>query len=78
MEERKILKTEDIRSMSLNDFMKFTSNRSDLICLQRLCEANSDWIIVNMLENIDTIEKLQHHTKQMKEDLWWKVKQQSH
>jgi len=76
MELRKLPTTEDIRNMSFEEFMKFKSPKSQTMCAQELCGANSEWIRVSMLENINSIEELRRLTEQIKEDLWWKIKHQ--
>ena len=73
MSDRKVLKTKDIEQMTLKDFMAYKTNHYESVCLQELCEANTDWVRVDTLENIDTMKELREKTAQFKEDLWYKI-----
>ena len=73
MKQKTVLTTEDIKSMSLKDFMAFRHDRSKVISFAELCEANSDWLLISDLEAINSLKKLKKLTNQLKEDLWWNI-----
>ena len=73
MKQKTVLTTEDIKSMSLKDFMAFRQDRGEVISFAELCEANSDWLLISDLEAVTSLEKLRKLTNQLKEDLWWNI-----
>ena len=69
-QEKLVLTTEDIRQMSLKDFMAFRQDRYQSIRFSELCGANSTWLLVSDLEAVKSLKGLKKLTEQLKEDLW--------
>ena len=70
---KKLLTTEDIKAMSLKEFMAFRQNRHKAFPMSEICKANRTGLIVSDLEVVDSIKKLKQLTAQLKEDLWWDI-----
>jgi|GEM_PF-3005303 len=73
METRQLLTTNDIENMSRDEFVAFKSDRTKPCSLQKLCDANPAWVLINRLENIHTLDDLRHFTIVLKDDLWWQI-----
>lgn len=73
MEQKLLLTTEDIRQMTLKEFMGYKQERDKVIACSKFQTANSTWLLVSDLEAVDSMKKLKQLTKQIKEDLWWGI-----
>jgi len=72
-EQKTILTTDDIKAMSLKEFMAFRQNRHKAFPMSEICKANSTWLLVSDLEAVDSLEELKKLAAQLKEDLWWDI-----
>ena len=72
-EQKTVLTTEDIRQMSLKDFMAFRQDRYKAFSARELCGANNTWLLVSDLEAVTSLKGLKKLTEQLKEDLWWNI-----
>ena len=72
-EQKRTLSTEDIRVMSLKEFMAHRHDKSRVFACRDLQQANSTQLLVSDLEAVDSLKKLKKLTEQLKEDLWWDI-----
>lgn len=70
MQQKQVLTTEDIRGMSLKEFMELRQDRCNAIPATEFQEANIDWLLISDLEGIKNLKALMELTRQLKEDLW--------
>lgn len=72
-----LLTSEDIANMTLQEFIKFKSIKTyKTYELKELLDANSDWLLIDELENIKSIKDLRRLIVNLKEDLWYKIKRE--
>ena len=75
MSTDKLLTTEDIRKMSLKEFMnyRYSIPEYQITPMWKLQCANIDWLIIDELEHTKSIKRLRQFAKELKEDLWYDI-----
>ena len=73
MKQKLLLRTEDIRQMSLKEFLEFRHDKGNAISMTEIQAANSDWLLISDLERVKDIKALRKLVGQLKEDLWWGI-----
>jgi hypothetical protein len=73
MQARTLLRTEDIRQMSIKEFLEFRRERCNAIPATEFQDANSDWLLISDLERVKDMKALRKLIGQLKEDLWWNI-----